>query len=187
MDLEDKFNRRCRRKGSHSLLRPTISLNCKGNPNKWHYCRTSSTGGYSTLRGRKFFIRTAEFSRDTLRANQHHKSISKTVTNERKAIKVLGLMFVACSAVFFCVNFTMGVCPECKFDESFLKYVFIYVQSHQSNHVHHIQPLVQKSIYVHPHLPVFLCSRVITSPEIILLRRPRTSIQSILHLYPSSP
>lgn len=69
---------------------------------------------------------TNEFSRDTSRANRHHKSISKTVTNERKAVKVLGLMFlmfVACWAVFFCVNFAMGVCPECKFDESFFKYV----------------------------------------------------------------
>ena len=55
-----------------------------------------------------------------------HSCTSKSVTNERKAVKVLGLMFamfVFCWLAFFCVNFAMGVCPECNIDESFFKYV----------------------------------------------------------------
>ena len=64
--------------------------------------------------------------RKKLQQMQKQYSNSKSVTNERKAVKVLGLMFamfVACWFAFFCVNFAMGVCPECNIDETFFKYV----------------------------------------------------------------
>ena len=51
-----------------------------------------------------------------------------SVKTERKAIKVLGIMFaifVVCWAPFFTVNFTMGVCSSCDLDPLVFK-VFLW-------------------------------------------------------------
>lgn len=62
---------------------------------------------------------------------EHQKRAAlHSVRNERKAIRVLGAMFViffVCWAPFFCVNLTMGVCDGCHHTGSLLFRAFLWL------------------------------------------------------------